>query len=93
MRYAEQPNWSEVAQKVAAAGHDWNLTRALLLSYGLGIEPVIAADAEWAARRWRRGEGLSLADRRCLALGERLEIKIVTADRAWGSDDRIIQIR
>ena len=44
-------NWSEVTQKVAAAGHDWNLARALLLSYGLGIEPVIAADVEASSGR------------------------------------------
>ena len=56
-------NWSEVAQKVLAAGGDWALTRALLLAYALQVEPVTEPDAEWAARRWRSGEGLSLADR------------------------------
>ena len=62
-------NWSEVAQKVMGAGRDWDLVRALLDSYGVVVEPVHAEDAEWAARRWVRGEGLSLADRLCLALG------------------------
>lgn len=86
-------NWSEVAQKVRAAGRDWDLVRALLGSYDLTIEPVGVDDAEWAARRWRRGEGLSLADRLCLALGERLAARILTADTTWGSDHRISQIR
>ncbi len=86
-------NWSEVAQKVLAAGGDWDLSRALLLSYGLGLEPVEAADAEWAARRWRRGEGLSLGDRLCLALAHRLADDVLTADRTWGEGDGILQVR
>ena len=86
-------NWSEVAQRVISAGGDWDLTRALLLSYDLRIEPVIAVDAEWAAYRRRRGEGLSLADRLCLALGVRLELPVLTADKAWGTAGSIVQIR
>jgi len=37
--------------------------------------------------------GLSLADRLCLALGERLDAEVLTADRSWGSGGRIQQIR
>ncbi len=76
-------NWSETAQKVLAFGRDWELARRLLLSYGLAVEPVTAADAEWAARRWRWGEGLSLGDRLCLALGARLGADVWTVDRTW----------
>ena len=86
-------NWSEIAQKVLAAGRDWDLARALLSSYELQIEDVVAEDAEWAARRWRRGEGLSLADRLCLGLAQRLDAEVWTADRSWGSEGRIRQIR
>jgi len=86
-------NWSEVAQKVRSAGTAWDLARGLLASYELQIEPVLAVDAEWAARRWRRGEGLSLADRLCLALAERLDLEAWTADAAWGTEGRIRQIR
>lgn len=86
-------NWSEVAQRVLSTGRDWNLARALLASYDVRVEPVIRDDAEWAARRWRRGEGLSLADRLCLALGERLDAEVLTADKSWGDAGRIIQIR
>lgn len=46
-----------------------------------------------AAARWQRGEGLSLADRLCLALGHRRGHEIWTADTAWGTDERIEQIR
>jgi ribonuclease VapC len=86
-------NWSEVAQKVLATGRDWDLVRALLVSYEVRVEPVSADDAEWAARRWRVGEGLSLADRLCLALAERIDVDVLTADETWGSDGRVRQIR
>lgn len=86
-------NWSEVAQKIRAHGRNWDLSRALLSSYGVRIEAVTADDAEWAARRWAPGKGLSLAGRLCLALGDRLNAEIWTADKAWGTGGRIHQIR
>jgi len=86
-------NWSEVAQKVLGARRDWDLVRALLVSYGVQIDAVEAADAEWAAHRWRRGEGLSLADRLCLALAERADCDVLTADTSWGTAGRVSQIR
>ena len=86
-------NWSEVARRVLGTGRDWDQARALLESYEVRVEPVVRDDAEWAARRWRPGEDLSLADRLCLALGERLDAEIFTADRSWGRSGRIVQIR
>jgi PIN domain nuclease of toxin-antitoxin system len=86
-------NWSEVAQKVLAAGRDWDLVRSLLTSYPLEVEPVTGADGEWAARQWRSGEGLSLADRLCLALAQRLDTEVLTADTSWGTQGRIRQVR
>lgn len=86
-------NWSEVAQKISAGSGSWELARALLLSYGLVVEPVLAEDAERAAALWRRGSGLSLADRLCLALGERLDAMIWTADAAWGTSEQVRQVR
>ena len=86
-------NWSEVAQKVLAAGRDWDLARALLTSYGIVVEPVTTDDAEAAARRWRRGGGLSLADRLCLALAARVELAAWTADSTWGRGQGVQQIR
>ena len=86
-------NWSEVAQKVLAAERDWSTARALLDSFGLVIEPVTVADAESAARRWRPGSALSLGDRLCLALADRLERPVLTADQTWGDGNGIRQIR
>ena len=86
-------NWSETAQAVRARDGHWRLASVLLRSYDLTIEPVTVDDAEWAARRWQPGEGLSLGDRLCLALGERFDDGVLTADRRWGDKGRVVQIR
>lgn len=86
-------NWSEVAQKVTQHGASWFLVRSLLLAFPLEVEPVTATDAERAAALWAPGSALSLGDRLCLALGERLDAVVWTADTAWGSAGRIKQIR
>jgi PIN domain nuclease of toxin-antitoxin system len=57
------------------------------------VEPVTQVDAELAATLWRVGSGLSLADRVCLATGERLDAVVHTADSAWGVSGRIRQVR
>jgi ribonuclease VapC len=86
-------NWSEVAQKILNKGKDWSLVKGLLSTFELSIEPVTVTDAEWAARRWRKGEALSLGDRLCLALGHRKEAIVWTADQKWGDQAPIKQIR
>lgn len=86
-------NWSEVAQVVTARSGSFDLVRALITSYDLRIEPVTIDDAERAAARWRHGSGLSLADRLCLALADRMGAWVLTADRAWGTEAGIRQIR
>jgi ribonuclease VapC len=65
----------------------------VLESYGVLVEPVTQADADVAATLWRVGSGLSLADRLCLATGERLDAVVHTADEAWGSSGRVRQVR
>jgi hypothetical protein len=65
-RACSAANWSEVAQKLLASGQPWPAARALLLGFGLAIEPVTMDDAELAARLWDTGSNLSLADRLCL---------------------------
>lgn len=86
-------NWSEVAQKVTAGGGDWSVASALLTSYGLTPLDATAQDGETAAGLWQRGSGLSLADRFCLALAGRLDAVALTADTAWGTSQRVRQIR
>lgn len=86
-------NWLEVAQKIGSVPGAWAVSRGLLLSYPLTVEPVLLDDAEEAAATWRRGEGLSLADRLCLALGRRLKAEILTADGAWRGREGVFLIR
>jgi ribonuclease VapC len=86
-------NWSEVAQKVLQHRRDWPLARALLHGWGVTVEPVLPDDAELAASTWRPGTTLSLADRLCLATAERLDAVVWTADTAWGTTNRVRQIR
>lgn len=86
-------NWSEVAQKVRASDEDWNAASALLMSFGLTIEPVTVDDAERAAEMWVQGSGLSLADRICLALADRLNDTALTSDAAWAGSSRVELLR
>lgn len=76
-------NWAEVAQKSRAAKVRWDVARGILRSYGLTVVPVLEVDANRAAALWKPGDGLSLADRLCLALSERLGLPALTADHAW----------
>jgi PIN domain nuclease of toxin-antitoxin system len=56
-----------------------------LQALGLAVEPFTAVDADTAAKLWpqTRRCGLSLADRACLSLGLRLNLPVLTCDRAW----------
>jgi ribonuclease VapC len=89
-------NWSEVLQKSRQHGVAPEPVARLLASFGLDVVDVTADDGERAADLWRRGSGLSLADRLCLALGLRLGLPVVTTDRQWHgqhSDTELIVIR
>lgn len=87
-------NWSEVCQQVVDKGRSLDAVAKFLLERQLvTVVPVTRDDAEWAARRYVRGEGLSLADRLCMALAMRLDLALLTADKAWGADSHIRQIR
>lgn len=91
--YCSAANWAEVAQKVTSHGRNWELSRGLLDSFNVSVEPVTRADAEVAAKLWAQEQSLSLGDRLCIALSIRLEAVALTADRAWGTSERIKQIR
>ena len=86
-------NWSEVAQKIYTRDRNWDYASGLLLSFPLAVEPVTKADAELAARQWQTRSGLSLGDRLCLALTQRLGGTAWTADAAWGTDPPVRQVR
>jgi PIN domain nuclease of toxin-antitoxin system len=78
-------NWAEVVQKSLSAGVDVEGMREELQSLGMGVEPFLAVDGERAGQLWpiTQQQGLSLGDRACLSLALRLDLKVVTCDRAW----------
>lgn len=76
-------NWSEVVQKVRQHGADPEAASRLLNSFGLRVADVTQDDAEVAAGLWRRDSALSLGDRLCLALAQRLGLPAATADSEW----------
>lgn len=93
-------NWAEVLSKLAEAGKDpevaaAELRRAEGSRRALSIEPLTAADCVAVARLRpvTRHQGLSLADRACLALAERLDVPALTADRKWLEADVAAEVQ
>ena len=78
-------NWTEVVDDCRAHGIDPDKLRRDLESIGLAILPFTSEDARQAANFWdpSRKIRLSLSDRACLALASRLEVPVMTANRAW----------
>jgi ribonuclease VapC len=83
-------NWAEVLSTLAMDGKDpehaaAELRKAEGSRRALSIEPLTAADCIEIAklRPVTKPQGLSLADRACLALAARLGIPALTTDRAW----------
>lgn len=81
-------NYSEVLQKVGQRGGSVDDTRTTIDGLAVGVEPVTVEDAVCAASLWRLGSGLSLGDRLCLALAERLGCDAYTMDGEWRSQSR-----
>jgi ribonuclease VapC len=94
------PNLGEVLSKLADEGQDparmvERLERRGLLGQALIVESLTAEDAVRIAglRPKTRGVGLSLGDRACLAVGLRLGVPVVTADRTWLDVDVGAEVR
>ena len=87
-------NVSEVSAKLAEWGSDRasiEKTRAVLADL---IEPF-DAELAWQAGQLRpvtKSHGLSLGDRACLALAQKLGVPAMTADKAWAKLDIGIKI-
>ena len=85
-------NLAEVLSKMGGSIES-SLAEAVLAANGVRIEPVTVNDARIAARLREASSSLSLGDRLCLALADRMDEAVLTADRAWGAGNRIVQIR
>jgi CheY-like chemotaxis protein len=76
---------SEVVAKMAESGMPEDTIREALEGLALEIHDFgqdLAFQARWL-RPLTRSRGLSLGDRACLALGQRLDLPVLTTDKAW----------
>jgi PIN domain nuclease of toxin-antitoxin system len=98
--YISIVNWTEVLSKVADLGEDpealsQRLENEGILRNSLEILPLTEEDALLIAqlRPLTKSAGLSLGDRSCLALGKRLGLPVLTADRSWTTFDLGVEVR
>lgn len=78
-------NASEFIQKLEQYGDDGRRALEVLEGLGLKVQATNRADALVAAAIYKVGKpfGLSLGDRVCLALAQRLGTEVLTADEVW----------
>ena len=92
-------NWAEVLSKVAAEGDDPEMVASRLSVTGeevvIWIEALTATDCMEVGRMRpiTKAQGLSLADRACLALAERLGVPALTTDREWAKADVAAEVQ
>ena len=84
-KFFADPGYREVVSRLIDRGWPNDVARERIAE--VAFEPVaFDADAAYAASLLRpltRQAGLSLGDRACLALAQRLGVPAITADRAW----------
>lgn len=93
-------NWAEALSRLASAGADpgevaERLTAEAGFSDAVTVLALIADDGPVNARLRMntRHLGLSLADRACLALAQRLGLPVLTTDRVWTQLQIGVEIR
>jgi len=87
-------NVCEVLSKLHDDGLNEEQAQAAVAVMDLRVVPLDGLQAHTAARlrSMTRHAGLSLGDRACLALADRLGYPVVTADRVWASLEVGIEI-
>lgn len=89
-------NLAEVAAKQVDLGLDASVLVDRVEALGIRTFPVTREDVATQARIRRLDVGgrlgLSLGDRLCLALGLRLDVPVMTADRVWAGLDLPIEV-
>lgn len=96
--YLSAVNAAEVAAKLVDGGADPYEAGERLFALGMRVMAFEPGDVVPGARirSASRSAGLSLADRACLTLAQRLDLPALTADRMWSKLDLevdILQIR
>ena len=87
-------NISEAVAKLAEGGMPGSAIQEAIEGLRLNILPFDAelALAAGLLRPLTRSAGLSLGDRACLALGMRLQLPVLTADRIWAGLDLDVEV-
>lgn len=88
-------NISEVVAKLTDRGYRDDAIRKELRELNLAVKDF-DEDQAYAAGMLRpltRDRGLSLGDRACIALGLRLGLAVLTADRSWAGLDVGVDVR
>ena len=87
-------NWCEVFGKLRARGSQAVAVASSMAQTGIAVLPFGPRDAEAAGELFAltRAQGLSLADRACLALAARVDLPAVTAERAWTTLDVDVEV-
>lgn len=87
-------NHGEVLARMVERGQSFAEARKVLGRMQLNLVPFDQSQAERAAelRHSTRRFGLSLGDRACIALAERLGASVMTADRRWAEAPLPVEI-
>lgn len=87
-------NQAEVIAKSLDRGAESEAIKVILADLAYQVVDITVGDGEQAG--WMRGQtrsiGLSLGDRLCLALAQRLKARVLTADRAWLDTSKTLQL-
>lgn len=78
-------NYAEVAAKLLALGMPEPVAAEVMRSLEMEVVPLDEETAWKSAQliQITKPHGLSLGDRCCLALGQRMALPVLTADKAW----------
>lgn len=92
--HASAVNIAEVANRLADRGMDDATIHQIIGGLGVIVSAFGEDDALQAGlwRRITRDKGLSIGDRACLALGKRLNLPVMTADRPWAELDLGVEV-
>jgi ribonuclease VapC len=87
-------NLAELVQRMVDLGASDAMVEIVLDNLPCRVEPFDRAAGVRAGllRRLTRTAGLSLGDRACLELATRLDLPVLTADRAWGRLDLGVEV-
>jgi ribonuclease VapC len=83
--YMSAINAAEVRSKLSDKGMPLELADGIFERFDIRVVDFTDADSRSVAtlRPLTRSSGLSIADRACLALGQRLNAVVITGDRIW----------